>query len=450
MITKIIKKIEAFLKTPYFPILVALIVLLCHSFSLDIIGFTILAVLAVLVLLVSADSIRVIPILVFGILLVSEKHSPYSATGAIYKENLTLLIILGVFLIGAFIYRWIRSGERKFKSIKLIYGLVAISIASFLGGLFYFDYNFENLLVAATFTFVTLGLFYFFITTIKWDKNSFDYICYIMTIAIVLIVCQMGILYFITKPQLLKTFSKGGILLGWGISNSIAATLTVMLPFVLYQMSVKDKKYAIIYFIIATIGVLAVIYTLSRTSLLFCGLCYIAVAVYNIIWGKNKRLFWILYGAIALILIVLFIFLREQILHSLHFFIEKGIDDSGRSPIYKIGLTNWKNNPIFGTGYKYASPKVDPILNFWFLIYHNHIIQFLASTGIIGLAAYLFHRVETLILIFKKPTTKKIFMFLSILMFVGTSFFDVTFFNPAALIIYSILLVTLVKDKQVE
>ena len=58
------------------------------------------------------------------------------------------------------------------------------------------------------------------------------------------------------------------MLLGWGVSNTIGATLFVAMPFVFYLMYTEDK-HAWYYFTAVTLMLIAQVFTYARASLLF-------------------------------------------------------------------------------------------------------------------------------------------------------------------------------------
>ena len=72
---------------------------------------------------------------------------------------------------------------------------------------------------------------------------------------------------------------------------------------------------------------------------------------------------------------------------------------------------------------------------------NNTIIQILSSCGIIGMIAYLYHRVQTIKLFFKNKNLEKTFIGLSILVLLLTSMLDCHFFNIGPTLFYSMALI---------
>ena len=67
-------------------------------------------------------------------------------------------------------------------------------------------------------------------------------------------------------------------------------------------------------------------------------------------------------------------------------------------------------------------------------------MQLLAASGIVGLLAYLVHRMETLVLLFRAPCFEKWMIALSVLALIATSWLDCHFFNLGPGLLYSALL----------
>ena len=82
--------------------------------------------------------------------------------------------------------------------------------------------------------------------------------------------------------------------------------------------------------------------------------------------------------------------------------------------------------------------------------YHNTLIQFLGASGVVGFAAYLYHRFTTVLLVLKKPSLYKTFMGIGILGLLLFSLLDVLFFNTYPTIIYALMLVFMDRSNQLS
>jgi hypothetical protein len=78
--------------------------------------------------------------------------------------------------------------------------------------------------------------------------------------------------------------------------------------------------------------------------------------------------------------------------------------------------------------------------------YHNTYVQLLASCGSVGFFAYVYHRYDTLRMVFKEQNIEKYFLNLCISGLLLTSLLDCHFFNFGPGLTYSILLLLMEID----
>ncbi len=119
------------------------------------------------------------------------------------------------------------------------------------------------------------------------------------------------------------------------------------------------------------------------------------------------------------------------------------MDPSSRDTIYKEGLALFAQAPVFGSSFH--SPgfipwdwaTVESFSGFFPARWHNTVIQLLASCGIVGIGAYLFHRIQTVRLLFKIPSKETVFIACSLGTLLICSMFDCHFFNIGPTLFYS-------------
>ena len=80
-------------------------------------------------------------------------------------------------------------------------------------------------------------------------------------------------------------------------------------------------------------------------------------------------------------------------------------------------------------------------------LYHNTLLQMLAAGGIVGFLAYLSHRIHTVVLFFKRPTTANLFIAISLIAFLGFNLLDVLFFKFYPAFFYSFMLLCAEKSE---
>jgi len=171
---------------------------------------------------------------------------------------------------------------------------------------------------------------------------------------------------------------------------------------------------------------------------------YAFVSLFALFKAKGRKWLWIAYGVSAAVTVVALLLFRTEIIRSLNFFFSQGNNDAARFVRWEYGLQHFIDWPVFGVGFShltYVLRQQDGRLRF--ALYHNYIIQLIASMGMIGFLAYLFHRYQTLLLLIKKFDLINVFIFISIGMFVTTSLVNNTLFSPLTMVVYTIVMVML-------
>ena len=123
-----------------------------------------------------------------------------------------------------------------------------------------------------------------------------------------------------------------------------------------------------------------------------------------------------------------------------------GVASDSRVNLYKNGFEAFKNAPIFGQTFYpvsyevYEFSEIDAFSSFFPPRWHNTVVQILASCGIVGMLAYLFHRISTVVLFIKKRSRATTFIGISILALLLMSLVDCHFFNVGPVLFYSTVL----------
>jgi len=441
----------------YYPAAVGVFGLLCHVLGWEYFFFTVIVLAVVYICVFNRNSLRLIPLLFVSLVSLSRVNNTYiyirSFDSFIRNTGgLIYIILLSVTFLSAtgylFIYKLVKekSARDSLKNSKLIVGLLALTVVCFTGGLFSPSYTLTSVVIAAALASAVIVTFVFFLGTVEWDKDSFNFVCDCATVMIAVIAIQMGLLY-LTDSVFRGLISrdpraaKGMIWLGWAPSNLIAITIAIVLPLVLYRMC--TAKYPLIYFAVAFAAVVAMIYTFCRNTAVFALPMFLAVSIYALVKAKEKKTLRIAYAVTAGLGGILILIFLPQITGSLNFFESRGLGDSGRFELYRKAVDHFRAWPVFGVGFGHLTGGAERI---GVSLYHNHILQILASMGIAGLAVYGFHRFQTVRLLVKKRDKENMFIFIGIGMVVLTALLDNTLFNPMMLILYAVLLVMLEKN----
>ncbi len=454
-----LKKVEWFFNSYYYPIFMFAVVLLTHCLALDILGL-IITVLCFFITTVLCEDLRPsVPFILMFPYVVSTQNSP----GYFFKENsyeyyadpvhLGIIAILVLMVIIAFTVRVIIRKEYKtffsFKGKKLLLGFLLLIPCYALAGLgsAYLDLN--SFLISLLMILLQPIIYIIFSSGIHSKEDTLIYISKVATLAIILMSLEIAFVYLFKYSWGTKLDDawKSNLVIGIILANPAGSFIVMFMPFAFY-LAYKEK-YGYIYYIVITISLIAVYFTLSRTAMLFAIPTFLIGSIFLCFKGQNKLLYRILsISYIALIILTMVIISslgKTEDIFS--FFINSGIKDRGRFEIWETLFEKFKQSPIFGVGFT-SSLQISehPINELLGGLAHNTPVQIICSTGIIGTLFFLYHIFEVGKVFFTKITSTKITILLSILLFLGASLFEPIFFFPNFTVIYTLLLVFLEKD----
>lgn len=235
---------------------------------------------------------------------------------------------------------------------------------------------------------------------------------------------------------------KETIKLGWGMWNNIGGILAFLLP-VHFYFATTIKKVGPVFYFSGIVSFIAIILTLSRSSLICACFTIVICVIISCFTGKNKLINMVITIVIAISSVLVTLILLKNFSLVLADYFERGLDDNGRFKMYWHGLQNFLNNPICGGGFYSSYATEYTFIEFLPYRYHNTFIQMIATTGILGLSAYVFHRYQTLRLVLSKKHISTVFIALSIGTMLCGSLLDNHFFNIYPAFIYSIMLMVL-------
>ena len=185
----------------------------------------------------------------------------------------------------------------------------------------------------------------------------------------------------------------------------------------------------------------------SRTSMLVAVLAYCICAVILLRNRDSRQKNLRVYLVAALAVVVLVIVFWDQLFDIFYKFIDEIFIISSRDKLFVNGCKQFAEYPIFGgTFYPQGDyipwdwSTLESFTSFFPPRWHNTLIQIAASCGIVGLAAYLIHRLQTMILLFSKVSTEKLFIALFIGALLLASMLDCHFFNVGPVLFYSMAL----------
>ena len=439
----------AFFNSYLFPAFIAITVFICHTLSLEAIAIIALSGSIALCSVLCKDLKCVIaPVLMFAFSFSYKAFLDGWFSRVTFKvlAICALTLIAGAVIAHIFIFKK-QAKLRQVLGSKIFIGILILCSAFLLNGFFSFgSYQPINIIFAICLV-ASLGLIYL-ITFVGLEerKGTMEYLIFVLYVASLLLVAQMLVL-LLRDATLNENGSiiKESLIVGWGVWNNIGGMLCMLLPVHFYYACVKKRGYFFYLSAIITYGMIAL--TLSRSSLLFASIISVICVTVICFKGQNVRINRIITVCLIGVAFLGFIVLFDKISALLGSYLAQGFGDNGRIELYKHGIENFLSHPIFGGGF--GSCMED---NFGHGIepnrYHNTIIELLATCGLVGFGAYVFHRYQTIRLIWsKKSDISVVFLGIVVLALLLSSLLDNHFFNIYPTMYYAIILCVIEKHQ---
>lgn len=418
-----------------------LVCIVCHTFNLPVLGAALLTVLLSLAFLFSKNSFAVLPFLLMCSFVLSVDTKPN--TGYFNTPfKITVLSLLLVVLVATAVFNLVYYGKWKriFKRAYLTISIALLTGALLVGGLGTALFSWMGVAMSLA---VGASMFIPYSLLINCGeykgRETITYFAWAMITASVVI--------FAAVMERYITLGFGNVLahktllnFGHTISNSAAVIVLLAIPMTFYFVYIY--KYGTAFLAVVAFELITIVLTFSRASLLIAvgGTAVVAIAL--CFKKKTGRLaYWITCGVIFLAVAVIAIKYRAWVFNQ----IVAMFDGHGRSAIWKAGFEAWKESPVFGVGLWYL-PQIQAPKHMYYS-YHCSPLTFLYCAGILGIAAYIYHRYRTVRLVFKsKLTAERVFVVLMLVAFILNSLLDIYMTEPLHLLYYSVMLALVEHD----
>lgn len=401
--TRAVKKISDFLYSPLFIYILGVVTLGLNLLGIDELTYAVLTVAAVFALVCCHDIMPAFAVLIFSAVACSVDNR-YNV-----KFNLASYIFVGIFIgiiaVCAVFHLLTNFSYKRLRDSRLIIGIILLSAGLITNGFFFSGYVMRNLPRGAMHIVYTAGFYLLLLTCARSTRDSLRYFAFICVVHGLVVGAQLSATYFINKPFIESGFSKDKLILGWGVSNTIGETLFRDMPFCFYLVC-TEKKNNWYYFAVACLIVVAQVFSYARASLLFTLPLFVLCYVFCCIFGNNRKQI-IICGIAAVVLgITGFAIIWKKVYSMLEFFVSSGLSDRGRFWLWDSGLGFFKENPVFGVGLMYKYRQLYPS----FVYYHNTLVQYTVSGGIVGIVTLLLFRMQIYALFTQKFTRDKFFL----------------------------------------
>lgn len=456
--SNIAEKINQFIYSPFNIIALAIIAIITFIFSFELIFYCIVILYSLYVISFCPDLAPLMPLFALCYVTVSKSNNPgITDQGIFYGKSAKFILCILSVVIFALIFRISldkKIGWKLFitKRRSLLPGMLILSFAYLISGIgseHYFIYVKGNFIFALIQSLSLFLLYFLFSATIQWERFNTDYFAYIGLVTGFVVVFELAWVYLTGDIIVDGVVDRVKICTGWGTYNNMGAIIALAIPFAFYFAC--KKRHCGVYLLFALLLMVGVVFSCSRSSMVCAAITFIISFIYTFIKANNKKEFRIL----SLVLVVGFVACELIFFESAKGMFESVpniadiiegdvvFNDSGRFTIYVEGCKAFLRNPIFGqTFYSFDYDlfdfsEVNQFSEFFPPRWHNTFIQLLASCGLVGFWAYLYHRYQTISLFVKKRTQINVYIGIYIFTLLCLSMIDCHFFNVGPTLVYS-------------
>lgn len=452
-----VRQINDFMRTPGYVILIAFLTILSSVFGLELIVYSVFIAIGVFLCIYGVDLLPLMPIVVCCYIAPSFANNPgrnensifYPLHGGIY------LIVLATLFASCLIWRLITDdtfGGKRFFSKKrsLTSGMIVLGAAYMIGGLGmdnYFAYAGKNILFGFVQFASVFVMYYLFAATVKWERAPKDYFAWIGLCVGFVVLAQLAENYLSGRVFMegSNTIDRELMATGWGMHNNIGGLMAMMMPFPFYLALKKNRSW--IYTLLATVLMLGIFASCSRTAMVVGAVEFVFCSCLLLRKPEKRKPILCVYAGMLTAVAVFAIVSFDRLLDVFALFIEEIDAISKRDLLFINGMKQFREYPIFGgTFYPQGDyvpwdwAELESFTSFFPPRWHNTLVQIAASCGIVGLAAYVFHRVQTVRLFLRDFSTEKLFIALFIIALLAAGLLDNHFFNVGPVLLYSMAL----------
>lgn len=444
-----IQVINRFLASPLYVVLIMGLSAVANIFQAELPVYTLYTATAVYTCLFGADLSPLMPIVLACYIAPSAANNPGNNANSVFSGASGIYItLLAACIAGAVLYRIIRQPKGIYRGkYKLLLGLVLLCAGYMLSGIgsaAYPDSLAKNLLFALIQSVSLLFPYWLFSRYVDWKAIRADYMAWIgLSLGIAMAAQILGICLF-QDVFINGVIWRVNFYTGWGMANNIAFMQILAIPSAFY-IALHYRR-AWVGPVLGVVFMAAACMTYSRNAILFGTLIYIVCALLTLRYTPRQKSYRIVLLGIALLVVAVFLVFHKQLARVFSVLLYKGLGLSHRDEFLKEGMKLFSKWPIFGCSF--FSPgfqpwdwaTLDSFSSFFPPRWHSTFIQLFASCGLVGVTAYGFHRVQTILVFWKKRKKENIFLHCTVFIILACSLLDSHFFNVGPTLFYSMLL----------
>lgn len=448
----VIRRINLFMDSPWFVALVCALVLGSNLFGGELVVYPVLLLFGIYMAAFGRDFLPLTAIAACCYMGPSLQNNPgRNPNSVLYPENggIVLAVFFAVFLICVvirLIFDRNLGGKNFLKSTrKLLPGMLILGVGYMLAGAFsgrYFENGINNMVFAFVQFLSVSAMYWFFAGAVRWEKVRVDYFLWI-GLGAGLLVCGEIIGVLLENRVIAENKIQTNLIFsGWGNANNIGCMVAMMIPCAIGLARRTGK--VVLFSVLGLVMAVCTCFTCSRTSIAVAIVIYVTSVLVSLKDRRYRKKFLLFHAFAALVLLGALIAFCGSLKTLFAELAERGLNPRMRDIIYPEGFRTFLKNPVFGEGFYPSTDKIyewsdqERLKAILPARWHNTVIQLLASCGVVGLSCYIFHRLQTVRLFWKKRNTLTLYVGLTLVAMLLMSLLDCHFFNVGPTLVYSI------------
>ncbi len=435
--------IREFYSGTVYPLLVALLCVIGNAAGQEFICYLITAVTVFVGCLFAYDLRFALTPFLCTVFFVSPVTAPtVTALREAYTKSFAIIMMViafGLILAGTVIFA-IRNRRRinPFPYRGFFLSLLIFCVALCLNGAFNPAYSWQNLLYALTFPLALLILYALFALYVNFENDAFAYFMRVLVVSCTVICAELICRYLsgavIVDGEIVKT----NVTVGWAVWTTVGGMIAMLMPATFYFAATHRHGWA--FYLLGLFQFFCTVLSQSRGAMLTGGVILLLCMILLCFFGHNKKINRYFTLGVCIIGAAGVALLWGKLVGLLQNFLNTGFDDNGRFDAWRAGWERFIKHPVFGAGFYDNGIESTWDIQVYPFFYHNTVVQLLASTGILGMLAYLWHRFGTVKRVVCRPNLCKTYLGICILSCLLFCMLDVMLFITYPLLFYTLML----------
>ncbi len=441
LISVVREKCDEYVYSFFMPLLASMLILLFWVANLQLIGFTITALLICFIFIFYDDFLPLIPLMLMIPMC-------FRNTTTAFADNLVYCIILFSLIGLSIVFHMIKYPVKNFKLDGFFYFLVVLNVVFLISGVF--SNNAKNYFKALDIYLISgimpLVIHFFFYNKVKLnDKVDYrKYVCISFIIAVSLACVQLC--YAKLTDVLFGADTWFPRIPGfcWANTNHIANIILLAVPLCCYMALSSKAVWAWFIEILFLYACMFVSGSDGALASLLIATPFLMLFVYKNCFRRNFKFIKILFFTLFTIIIVGLLIFALFCFKDLLAFITESSSGNGRIWAYELSIDTFLNYPIFGIGLGGGRAALDAIIEIhpYNGFFHSTIFHVLACAGSVGMITYIIYYFVRVKYLLKNNTILGELVFIAFIMFAVYGTIDNGEFN--IVLLFMTTLITLV------